>query len=252
MIDSLKGRVALVTGGAQNLGRAAVDEFVRHGASVAIVTRSNVELAEHIAEQHRRSTGVDVRVWQADVGDHRQVANTAIDVADKLGPVSIYVGCAAIRPYEPFEEMTVESWDEVIRTNLSASFYWAKALVPTMASRGWGRIILVSGSDGFMGWANRAHNVVAKAGIHGLSKALAKEFGRRGVTANTIVPGSFDTTRNWKNYPEWTHEERTRQIAVGRLGEPDEFAHACAFLASERSGYITGQAIHLNGGEWMF
>jgi NAD(P)-dependent dehydrogenase (short-subunit alcohol dehydrogenase family) len=136
--------------------------------------------------------------------------------------------------------------------NLSAGFYLAHHVVPAMKARGWGRIIHVSGYDGFTGHlTNRAYNIAAKAGLHGFSKALAKELGPFGITANTLVPGAIDTERDWSQYPKTTYEALAKIIPVRRWGHVDDLAHACVYLCTTGS-FVNGQALHLNGGEFMF
>jgi NAD(P)-dependent dehydrogenase (short-subunit alcohol dehydrogenase family) len=248
---SLKGRASLVTGASRNLGRAAALELARRGSAVAVIANTARDEAESVAEECR-SHGVDAVAALCNLADPKSVMDVVREVEASIGPIDIEIACAAIRPRKAFLDMTVEEWDRVIATNLSSAFYLAKATVPGMVSRGWGRVIHVSGADGFTGWTDRAHNVTAKAGLHGFTKALAKEVSPMGVTVNSVVPGSFDTVRDPANYPDWSVEERTRNVAVRRLGKPYEFGAVCSFLAGDSSGYITGQAIHLNGGEFMF
>jgi NAD(P)-dependent dehydrogenase (short-subunit alcohol dehydrogenase family) len=169
-----------------------------------------------------------------------------------MGHVDIAVEAAAIRPHAPFLEISVEDWQHVLTTNLSSAFFFARALLPGMLERKWGRIIHVSGADGFAGYPNRAHNIAAKAGLHGFTKAVALETAAHGVTVNSVVPGAFLTERDLRQYPNWKNEEVAKAIPVQRLGDVEEFAAMCVHLASEKSGYITGQALHMNGGQWMF
>jgi NAD(P)-dependent dehydrogenase (short-subunit alcohol dehydrogenase family) len=174
-----------------------------------------------------------------------------VDAVEKrLGPIDVYVSNVALRRPESIFEMSIDSWNEVLTTNLSAAFFLARRIVPTMVERGWGRVIHVGGADGFAGAANRAHNVAAKAGLHGFTKALAHEVGRSGVTVNSIVPGGHNTQRAAKS--QFAMQQAIDAMIVGRLGEPAEFAATCAFLASDDAGNITGQALHLNGGQHMY
>ena len=122
-----------------------------------------------------------------------------------------------------------------------------------MQKRKWGRIILISGFDGFWGQVpQRAHNITAKAGLHGLAKALAREFGPDGITVNTVAPGAIDTVRDWSQYKHQPKEKIAAEIPLGRFGKVDEVAAACAFLAGDGGGFTSGQVIHVNGGHYMY
>jgi NAD(P)-dependent dehydrogenase (short-subunit alcohol dehydrogenase family) len=121
-----------------------------------------------------------------------------------------------------------------------------------MMDRRWGRVLHVAGTEGWVGWPNRVHNVAAKAGLHGFTKGLATDVSPLGVTVNTVSPGPFKTPKDPTNYPGWDDAEVAKSAAVRRLGSPDEFGSLCAFLASDEAGYITGQVVHINGGRWMF
>jgi 3-oxoacyl-[acyl-carrier protein] reductase len=141
----------------------------------------------------------------------------------------------------------------VLDTNLSPAFYMARNVIPHMRKRKWGRIIHISGFDGFWGQVTeRAHNVTAKAGLHGLSKALAREFGPDGITANSVVPGAIATERDWSQYTHQDQERIRSEIPCGRFGKTDEVAAACVFLCAETGAFVSGQAIHVNGGHYMF
>ena len=169
-----------------------------------------------------------------------------------LGPIDIAVSNVGRRLHKPFETITIEDWDWAIRTNLSSCFYLAHQVIPGMKERGWGRVIHVSGFDGFTGhMVNRAYNIAAKAGMHGFSKALARELGPFGITANTVVPGAIDTERDWSQYPTVTRKAVEETIPVCRWGHVDDLAYACLYLCTTGS-FMNGQALHLNGGEFMF
>ena len=173
--------------------------------------------------------------------------------AERFGSVDMLVSNVGIRRKQPFLEITPQQWDEVLRTNLSAAFYLARHAIPHMQGRKWGRIVLVSGFDGFWGQVpERAHNITAKAGLHGLAMALAREFGPHGITANTVAPGAIDTIRDWSQYTHQLREQITKEIPLGRYGQPDEVAAACDMLCSPRGGFISGQVVHVNGGHYMY
>ena len=178
----------------------------------------------------------------ADVSQDADAARLVAACAEPR-PVDILVSNVGIRRYQSFLDISPADWDTVLRTNLSAAFYLARHAIPHMRKRHWGRIVLISGFDGFWGQVtHRAHNITCKAGLHGLAKALAREFGADGVTVNTVAPGAIDTERDWSQYP---HQEKQRiesEIPSRRFGDPREVAAAVAFLASPDAGFISGQA----------
>ena len=247
----LSGRTVLVTGAGRNIGRACALEFARAGANVVVNARSNAEEAGAVVDE-ARALGAQAVMALGDVGVPGDVDGIVAVANDAFGSVDAYVSCAAVRRRQPLLEITDEDWNSTLSSNLSASFYLARRLVPGMVDKQWGRIMHISGHDGFRGSLNRAHNVAAKLGLHGLTKAMAKELGPHGITVNTVVAGSFNTTRKKSDYPNWSVEGRSKANPLGRIGDPSELAWLCLFLASPRSGYMTGQAFHINGGENMY
>lgn len=248
---SLEGRVAIVTGSGQNIGAAIARRLAEAGAAVVVnghASQANVDrtVAEIVAAGGR-AIGV-----LADVSEPKEVARMVETTTSAFGPVDIAVSNVGRRLHKPFETITVEDWDWAIRTNLSSCFYLAHQVVPGMKERGWGRVIHVSGYDGFTGHlVNRAYNIAAKAGMHGFSKALAGELGPFGITANTVVPGAIDTERDWSQYPKTARKTKEEVIPVRRWGHVDDLAYACLYLCTTGS-FMNGQALHLNGGEYMF
>jgi 3-oxoacyl-[acyl-carrier protein] reductase len=217
-----EGRTALVTGSGQNIGRAIALAFARDGANVVINGHRNQAAIKAVAEE-ARGLGVRALAVLADVGDPEAV-----------------------------QTISIEEWQRILNSNLSASFYLARSALPLMQQRGWGRIIHISGRDGFAVIPNRAHNVTCKAGMFALSKAIAVEFGPFGITANTVAPGIIDTTRDWTQYPQFRdgYGDRVLEIPVRRVGHVDEIAAACTYLAG--AGFVTGQILHVNGGDALF
>ena len=170
-----------------------------------------------------------------------------------FGSVDIVVSNVGIRRYRAFLEITPEEWDEVLRSNLSAAFYLARYAIPYMKEKKFGRIIVMSGADGFWGHVtHRAPNVAAKIGMHGLAKAIAREFGADNITANTVSPGPIDTVRDWSQYVHRKPEDVIAEVPLGRYGHVDEIAGACLFLSSAAGGFVTGQVLHVNGGSGMY
>ena len=247
----LDGHVAIVTGSGQNIGKAIAIRLAQAGASVVVNGVSSREKLDRTVAEIKQFGGRAIGVL-ADVSQPDQVGQMVDAAVDQFGHVDIAISNVGRRLHKPFESITVEDWDSAIRSNLSASFYLAHRVVPMMRERGWGRIIHVSGYDGFTGHlVNRAYNIAAKAGMHGFSKALGKELGPFGITANTVVPGAIDTERDWSQYPNTVVEEVRQRIPVRRWGHVDDIAHACLYLCTTGS-FVNGQAIHLNGGEHMF
>jgi 3-oxoacyl-[acyl-carrier protein] reductase len=245
------GRTAIVTGSGQNIGRAVALAFARGGANVVINGHRNQEAIESVAEEARGLGGRAIAVL-ADVGDPAAVQAMVDRAVEAFGAVDIAVSNVSTRLHTKFLDISLEEWQRIINSNLSASFYLARAVLPLMKQRGWGRIIHISGRDGFAVIPNRAHNVTCKAGVFALSKAIAVEFGEFGITANTVAPGIIDTTRDLTQYPHFRdgYGDRVLEIPVRRIGHVDEIADACTYLAG--AGFVTGQVLHINGGDALF
>ncbi|WP_420392658.1 SDR family NAD(P)-dependent oxidoreductase [Acuticoccus sp.] len=247
----LDGRVAIVTGSGQNIGRAIALRLAEAGAAVGVNGATSREKVDRTVADIEAAGGTAVAVM-ADVSDPAAVGRMVDEVAERFGTVDIAVSNVGRRLHKPFETITVEDWDWAIRTNLSSCFYLAHRVVPLMKARGWGRVIHISGYDGFTGHlVNRAYNIAAKSGMHGLSKAIGKELGPSGITANTVVPGAIDTERDWSQYPNTVREDVIARIPARRWGHVDDIAYACLYLCTTGS-FVNGQALHLNGGEHMF
>lgn len=249
---ALTGRTAIVTGSGRNIGRAIALSLARMGANVVVNGHRDLEAIGAVVDEIR-ALGGNALGHRADVGDDDEVRGMVAAAIAHFGAVDIAISNVGVRRKQAFLDITPADWDSVMRTNLSAAFYLARHVIPGMRERRWGRVVLISGFDGFWGHVtDRAHNVTAKAGLHGLAMALAREFGRDGITANTVAPGAIDTIRDWSQY---THQERARlesEVPCGRYGKPDEVAAACDFLCSDRGAFVSGQVIHVNGGHYMY
>ena len=248
----LKDRTAIVTGSGQNIGRAIARLFAREGAAVVInghTNRANVDaVVEEIVKDGGRATGI-----MADVSDPEQVARLVAQTERTFGPVDIAVSNVGRRLRQNFEDISIADWQGTINHNLSSVFYLAHYVLPGMRQRGWGRIINISGYDGFTGHMDqRAHNVTAKAGMHGLTKAIAREYGVNGVTSNTVAPGAIATKRDPEQYKHVNMEHVLARLAIKHPGDVEDMAEACLYLAGDSGKYVTGQVIHVNGGEFMF
>jgi 3-oxoacyl-[acyl-carrier protein] reductase len=248
----LDGRVAIVTGSGRNIGRAVAEAFAAAGAKVAVNGHRDRAAVDAVVHGIRERGGEALAVM-ADVSKDDDVAQLVQTTVETFGTLDVVVSNVGIRRMRPFLEITPTEWREVIDTNLSAAFYLARHAIPHMQARRRGRFIVVSGFDGFWGQVtHRAPNIAAKSGLHGLAKALAREFGHDGITANTVAPGAIDTVRDWTQYVHQPKEKIAAEIPLQRFGHVDELAGACLFLASDAGGFVSGQVIHVNGGHYMY
>jgi len=248
----LDGRVAIVTGSGRNIGRAIAETFAACGAKIVVNGHRDRAAIEAVASGVQGRGGEALAVL-ADVSKDEDVNRLVDSAATAFGSVDIVVSNVGIRRYRALLEVTPEEWREVIDTNLSAAFFLARHALPHMRRRGKGRFIVISGFDGFWGQiTHRAPNLAAKAGLHGLAKAIAREFGPDGITANTVSPGAIDTVRDWTQYVHQPKEKIAAEIPLGRFGHVDEIAAACLFLASDAGGFVSGQVVHVNGGHYMY
>lgn len=258
MERDLASKTALVTGSGRNIGRAIALEFAQRGANVIVNSRSNTEEVEAVAEE-ARAFGVEAEAVVGDVSQQETI-DEMVGRAAQWGGVDISVSNAALRPHQSFFDMSVDDWYRILDIQLNSSFKIAKAVVPGMKEKGWGRLIHITGPDAFIGISNRAHNVTAKGGLRALTKCLAIELGPFGITVNDVAPGAIDTKRNDLSHPHVTKQgapqdenDRSHAIAripVGRLGTPEDMAYACGFLASPRASFYTGTVMTCFGGQW--
>jgi NAD(P)-dependent dehydrogenase (short-subunit alcohol dehydrogenase family) len=248
----LDGKVAIVTGSGRNIGRAIAESFAASGAKVVVNGHKDRQAVDAVASGIAGRGGSAIAVM-ADVSSDEEVGRMVEAAVTTFGAVDIVVSNVGIRRYRAFLDITPQEWREVIDTNLSAAFYLARHALPHMRKRKAGRFIVISGFDGFWGHiTHRAPNLSAKAGLHGLAKAIAREFGGDGITANTVVPGAIDTERDWTQYAHQPKEKIEAEIPLQRFGHVDEIAAACLFLASDAGAFVTGQAVHVNGGHYMY
>ena len=247
----LDGKVAVVTGSGRNIGRSIAESFAALGAKVVVNGHADVAAMDSVVDAIRSRGGEAVAI-KADVSRDEDVMRLVDGAVAAFGGLDILVSNVGIRRYRALLEITPEEWDDVIRTNLSAAFYLSRRAIPLMQKNRWGRVIVISGFDGFWGQiTHRSPNVAAKAGLHGLAKAIAREFGADGITANTVAPGAIDTVRDWSQYVHQPRDKILSEIPLGRFGTVDELAAACVLLASEAGAFISGQVVHVNGGHYM-
>ena len=245
-------RTAIVTGSGRNIGKAIALALAAQGVKVGVNGHSD-RAALDATVKDIAAAGGRALPFMADVSKHAEVETLVKAAADAFGSVDVVVSNVGIRRMQPFLEIQPQDWNDVLGTNLNPGFYLARNAIPHMQKKKWGRLIFISGFDAFWGQVtHRAHSIAAKSGLHGLAKALAREFGPEGITANTVAPGAIDTVRDWSQYKHQPREKIEAEIPLGRFGKVDEVAAACAFLASDGGGFVSGQVLHVNGGHYMY
>ena len=250
---SLKGKTALVTGASRNIGRAIALAYAAEGADLVLNTRANGDELEAVAAECRKA-GVRAVPLLADVGDAAAVEAMVKTGLTEFGAIDVLVHNAAIRPHKSIEETTLEEWHRVMAVDLHAAFYLARAIVPAMKARRQGSIIALGGQSSITSRANTSAVTTAKHGLLGLIRALAAELGPFGIRANMVLPGYIDTERRYAEwYPEFHQAppgapEQLEKIPLRRLGRPEDIAHACVYLGSDASAYVTGDTIRVMGG----
>ena len=242
----LAGQVAVVTGGSRGIGRAIVEHLARAGARVAVVARS-VERAEAVAAELE---GEGHRGYACDVADEDAVNALVKQVESELGSLDILVNNAGVTEDNLLVRLTDEDWDRVHDTNLKGAFHTIRAVSRGMMRRRSGRIINITSVVGLTGNKGQANYAASKAGLVGLTKAVAKELASRGILCNAVAPGFIETEMT-AAMTESARETISGQIPLGRLGSPDDIASVVRFLAGPGAGYITGQVIVVDGGMVM-
>lgn len=240
--------IAIVTGASRGIGRAIANELARQGATV-IGTATSEAGAQSISEWLNAS-GYKGRGAVLNVADAASVDAFLKDVESKEGAATILVNNAGITRDNLLLRMKTEEWDEIINTNLGSIFRLSKGVLRGMMKARRGRIINIASVVGVMGNAGQTNYAAAKAGIIGFSKSLAREVGSRNITVNVVAPG-FIATDMTAQLPAEQQQQLVQQVALGRLGAPEDIAHAVAFLASPNASYITGETLHVNGGMYM-
>ncbi len=246
MTGELRGHRALVTGAAGNIGRAVALALADGGADVAVHTGSDeaglAETARLLAER-----GVRVHAAVADLRDPDAVAGLVADATRALGGLSIVVNNASRRSHTPVGEIPLAEWREVMAVNLDAPFLVVQAALPALRASGQGTVVNIGGLTAHTGAPGRAHVIASKAGVVGLTKALAAELAGEGITANVVVPGTIDTVRGKSSGAA----PATPSNLAGRLGRPEEVAAAVRYLCSPGARYVTGQTLHVTGGAYL-
>jgi NAD(P)-dependent dehydrogenase (short-subunit alcohol dehydrogenase family) len=245
-------RVAVVTGGASGIGLGVARQFVADGHRVAIFDRNGAAAEEAASEL--RTGGATALAVEVDVADRASVDAGFRQVRSELGLVEILVTSAGIESFTPVLEITPERWDQIIAVNLTGTFTCAQAAVADMLAGGWGRIVTISSSSAQSGAPHMAHYAASKGGVISLTKALAVELARSGITVNTIPPSLVDTpmARQAEAAGDFPGVDVIApMVPLGRAGTPADIATACSFLCGEGGSYITGQIIGVNGGMYI-
>jgi len=242
----LAGKVALVTGGARNIGRAIARALAAGGASVMV----NARTSKAMAEETVKMIGSSAAFYLADVTNPEEVQELIKNTVSRFGRLDILVNNAAVRMETPFEKITLEDWRRVLATILDAAFICSQACLPHLAKAGGGTIINIGGLTGHRGATGRAHVIAAKSGLAGFTKALALDLAPQHITVNCVVPGTIESQRGLPGVPE-RPAHRAAPPPIGRRGEPEEIAAMVRMLCGPDARYVTGQAIHVNGGGYM-
>jgi 2-hydroxycyclohexanecarboxyl-CoA dehydrogenase len=239
---------AIVTGGASGIGGAISRRLAADGAMVAIFdVNGDAAKAAAVAIEQAGGKAIGLPV---DVTDRAAIDAAVEEVRARLGRPTVLVNSAGLTVPSPFLEVTREAWNTMLAINLTGTFDCCQAVLPDMVEEGWGRIVNISSSSVHSGSAGLSGYVAAKSGVVGLTKVLALEFGKHGITVNTIPPGFIDTPMLRRTVDKGfiDLDQQTAKTPVGRIGQPEDIAATCAFLVSEEAGYITGQIIGVNGG----
>lgn len=242
---NLKGKVAVITGGGNGIGRATAIKLADCGADIVIFD-IDVEAANNVAEL-LDSQGTKAKVYKVNTADLADVDRAVGEVMADFGAIHILINNAGITRDASMKKMTSDQWQQVIDVNLTGVYHCAKAVSPHMAEQGWGRIINASSVVAHYGNFGQSNYVATKAGVIGMTKVWAREFGRKGITVNAIAPG-FINTEMMQTVPKEYLDSLLAKTPLSRLGEVEDIANAYAFLASEEAAYITGTTLNVDGG----
>lgn len=240
-------RTALITGSGQNIGRAIALHLAAKGLNIVVNGSSNKAACEAVAAEVREA-GVAALVVMADIGDREAVQSLAQRAIDHFGGVDVLVNNAAIRPDGDFLSMPESEWERVMNVNFYSAFRLCRACIPGMVERGYGRIINFTGMNAQQGYVGKAHVTVSKHAAWGMTKSLAKEFGRSGITTNIISPGTIVGESADAHSMHGRLEDLLANNPAGRLGTPDDIAAMVDLLISEEGHFINGQMLQVNGG----
>src|ERR1700736_3889252 len=245
---TLAGRVALVTGASQGIGRACALRLARAGASVALAARSQEKLNEVVSEI--AAAGGKAAAFPMDVSEEEQIKAAFKAVLAQFGKIDILVNNAGITRDQLVVRMKRADWDSVLNTNLTSAYFCTQQAISSMLKQRWGRIINITSIFGQMGQAGQANYAASKAGLIGLTMAIAREVASRNITCNAVAPGFIETAMT-SGLGDDFKQNAVKMIPLGRVGSPEDVANAVVFLASEEASYISGHVLNVNGGMLM-
>src|SRR5579884_4446476 len=240
----LEGRVALVTGASQGIGRACALCLAGQGAKVALAARNNDKLQQ--VEAEIAAAGGEAASFTMDVAQEEQIKSATKAALERFGKIDILVNNAGITRDQLVMRMKRADWDSVLNTNLTSAYLCTQQAISSMLKQRWGRIINITSVFGQTGQAGQANYAASKAGLIGLTMAIAREVGSRNITCNAIAPGFIETAMT-EILTEELKQSALKMIPLGRVGTPEEVANCVTFLASEQAGYITGHVLNVNG-----
>lgn len=242
----MTNRVALITGASRGIGRAIAIQLAQDGFDIVVNYHKNEAAAQKVVDEITELGG-SAMALQADVSQADQASNLIEETVKAMGRLDVLVNNAGIAHDQLLVRLNLQDWERMINTNLSSVFYCCQVAVKPMMKQRFGKIINISSIVGITGNIGQAHYAAAKSGVIGLTRSIASEYGKRGITANVIAPGFIDT--DMTKEMSYQHQQKIMErIVLGRLGTPEDVAGAASFLASSRADYITGQVIRVDGG----
>ena len=245
---TVSGRVALVTGASQGIGRAVAVKLAASGATVAVAARNQEKLMELV--EQIEAAGGKASAFSVDVADEEQIKAAFKAALGQFGKIDILVNNAGITRDQLVMRMKRADWDSVLNTNLTSAYVCIQQVIGSMLKQRWGRIINITSVFGQMGQAGQANYAASKAGLIGLTMAIAREVGSRNITCNAVAPGFIETAMT-SGFSDEFRQNALKAIPLGRIGTPEDVANTVAFLASEEASYITGHVLSVNGGMLM-
>ena len=245
---SLSGRVALVTGASQGIGRACALKLAQSGATVAVAARNQEKLNELVGEI--AASGGKAAAFPVDVADEEQIKTACKAIIGQFGKIDILVNNAGITRDQLVMRMKRADWDAVLNTNLTSAYMCIQQVIGSMLKQRWGRIINITSIFGQIGQAGQANYAASKAGLIGLTMAIAREVASRNITCNAVAPGFIETAMT-SGFSDEFKQTALKMIPLGRIGTPEDVAGAVEFLSSEAASYISGHVLNVNGGMLM-